>query len=71
MNMERIKGLREDNDMNQTELALILNISQRTYSHYERGDREIPLKILVNLADYYNVSVDYLLGRTNKKEVNR
>lgn len=71
MNMERIKGLREDNDMNQTELALILNISQRAYSHYERGDREIPLKILVSLADYYNVSIDYLLGRTNKKEVNR
>ncbi len=71
MNMERIKGLREDNDMNQTELALILNISQRTYSHYERGDREIPLKILVSLADYYNVSIDYLLGRTNKKEVNQ
>lgn len=57
--------------MNQTELALILNISQRTYSHYERGDREIPLKILVSLADYYNVSIDYLLGRTNKKEVNQ
>lgn len=71
MNMERIKGLREDNDMNQTDLALILNISQRAYSHYERGDREIPLKILISIADYYNVSVDYLLGRTNKKEVNR
>lgn len=71
MNMERIKNLREDSDMNQTELAMILNISQRAYSHYERGDREIPLKTLVSIADYYNVSVDYLLERTNKKEVNR
>ena len=70
MNIERIRNLREDNDLTQTELAHRLNISQRTYSHYESGSRKIPLDILIELADYYNCSVDYLLGRTNKKEVN-
>lgn len=68
---KNIKDLREDNDISQTKLAELLQISQRAYSHYERGDREISLDSLVRIADYYSVSVDYLLGRTNKKEINR
>lgn len=71
MEFERIKNLREDNDLTQQQLADELNISQRTYSHYELGSRKMPLEILIKLADYYNCSVDYLLGRTQKKELNQ
>lgn len=71
MNLERIKNLREDNDLSQAKLAQKLHISQRTYSHYESGSRKLPLDILIMLADYYDCSVDYLLGRTKKKEVNK
>ena len=67
VNIKRIKDLREDMDLNQKNLADVLNINQRTYSHYENGTRKIPLDILVALADYYKCSTDYLLGRTNKK----
>ncbi|MDR1801959.1 MAG: helix-turn-helix domain-containing protein [Lachnospiraceae bacterium] len=70
VNIERIRNLREDKDLTQTDIAAILNISQRAYSHYESGSRKIPLDVLMNLADYYNCSVDYLLGRTDKKEMN-
>ena len=63
-----IRNLREDNDLTQTDLANILHISQRAYSHYENGTREIPIPILINLARYYNVSVDYLLGETSTKK---
>ena len=68
MNLERIRNLREDNDLTQTKIASLLNISQRAYSHYETGTRDIPLTVLVQLADIYDCSVDYLLGRTNKKK---
>lgn len=68
IDLNRVKDLREDHDLKQKELAKILGISQRTYSHYENGTRKIPLDILVALADYYHCSADYLLGRTNKKE---
>ena len=71
MHIEHIRNLREDHDLTQTELAAKLNISQRAYSHYEKGSRKLPLDILVSLADYYNCSTDYLLGRTKKKEINR
>lgn len=71
MNLERIRNLREDSDLTQTEIAKKFNISQRAYSHYETGTRDIPLNILVELADFYNCSLDYLLGRTNKKEINK
>lgn len=70
MNLERIRNLREDHDLTQTTIAQRLNISQRAYSHYETGTRDIPLAVLVQLADLYNCSIDYLLGRTNKKEIN-
>lgn len=67
----RIRNLREDMDLTQTDMAKVLFISQRTYSYYESGGHDIPTEMLVRLADYYDVSVDYLLGRTDKKEVNR
>ncbi len=67
----RIRDLREDKDMNQTEIAVYLGMSQTGYSKYETGERDIPTSILIRLADYYNVSVDYILGRTNKKEMNQ
>ena len=65
---DRIRNLREDQDLTQTELAKELHISQRAYSHYESGTRKIPLDILLCLAEYYDCSVDYLLGRTDKKK---
>lgn len=65
----RIRDLREDRDMTQTEIAKILHCSQRVYSNYERGDIDIPTEILIKLADYHDVSVDYILGRTNCKNL--
>ena len=62
----RLRELREDNDLTQAEIAKILNISQRAYSHYEIGSREIPLELLIKLADYYNVSLDYIAKRKTK-----
>lgn len=65
---ERIRNLREDKDITQTQLAKILNCSQRIYSNYERGEVDIPTTILMKLADFHNTSTDYLLNRTNIKE---
>lgn len=67
MEYERIKNLREDNDKMQKEIASILNITQQQYSLYERGIRDIPVDLLIKLADYYKVTTDYILNRTNKK----
>lgn len=64
---KRIKDLREDHDLTQKEIAKILKISQRGYSHYETGDNNIPVEILIKLAKFYKVSTDYILGLTNKK----
>ncbi|MCD7724179.1 MAG: helix-turn-helix domain-containing protein [Clostridiales bacterium] len=66
---ERIRNLREDSDLTQTDLAEYLNISQRAYSRYETGERGIPIETLTKIADYYKVSVDYLIGRTNDKKL--
>ena len=63
----RIRDLREDKDMTQTQIAEILHCSQRVYSDYERGVLDIPTDILIALADFHNVSVDYLLERTDQK----
>lgn len=63
-----IRNLREDSDLTQTDIANILHVSQRAYSHYENGTREIPIPILINLARYYNVSIDYLVGETKIKK---
>ena len=64
----RIRNLREDNDITQKEMAKILNCSQQVYSNYELGQRDIPTDILIKIALYHNVSVDYLLGLSNTKE---
>ncbi|MBR1762617.1 MAG: helix-turn-helix transcriptional regulator [Eubacterium sp.] len=63
----RLKDLREDSDIKQSQLANMLNIKQNTYSQYENGKREIPLETLWKLADFYKTSIDYIVGRTNKK----
>ena len=59
----RLKNLREDHDLSQSDIAKYLNISQRTYSYYETGGRDIPIQILIKLADYYNTSIDYLVNK--------
>ena len=63
----RLRDLREDSDRNQTELAALLGMSQTGYSKYETGENEVPVSILVKLADIYQTSTDYLLGRTDIK----
>lgn len=68
MKYERIKALREDNDLTQEYIGKILSVSQRTYSRYENDERAIPIEVLCKLADFYDTSVDYLIGRTNCKE---
>lgn len=68
MYKQRIRDLREDKDLSQKEMAEYLQIHQTTYSDYERGNLNVPVAILHKLADYYGVSVDYLIGRTNVKE---
>lgn len=65
---KRIRDLREDRDMNQTEIAKILEMSQTGYSKYETGENDIPTSILIKLADFYDTSIDYLLGLTDCKE---
>lgn len=65
----RIRYLREDADLTRTQISKQLNISQRAYSHYENGTRDIPINILISIADFYQVSVDYLLERTDRKEL--
>jgi transcriptional regulator with XRE-family HTH domain len=62
---QRIRDLREDSDMNQTEIAAKLNCSQQTYSNYELGLRTIPPEILISLAKLHDTSIDYLLGLTD------
>lgn len=65
---ENIRNLREDNDKTQKQIADYLNIKQTTYSKYELGKVNIPVEVFIKLADYYNVSIDYLLNRTNIKQ---
>ena len=64
----RLRDLREDNDLTQNQIALLLNIKQNTYSQYENGKREVPISMLWKLADFYNVSIDYLVGREENRE---
>lgn len=67
MYYQRIRDLREDSDLKQKEIASVLGIDQRVYSNYETGKREIPVHLLVALADYYHVTTDYILNRTDIK----
>lgn len=62
---QRIRDLREDNDLTQTQIAQMLGMSQTGYSKYETGENDLPTQILIRLADFYHTSVDYLLGRTD------
>lgn len=64
----RIRDLREDKDLTQTDMANFLNIHQTTYSSYELGDLNIPVSALDKLADFYKTSIDYLVGRTDEKK---
>ena len=66
MYFPRLRDLREDADLSQKQVAEILHIQQTVYSRYERGYQTIPVEHLLVLADYYHVSVDYLLGRMNR-----
>ena len=68
MYQNRLRDVREDRDFKQKELAHLLRVHQTTYSDYELGKLNIPVPVLHTLADFYGVSIDYLLGRTNEKQ---
>ena len=68
---QKIRDLREDRDLKQKDLAAYLNCSQRTYSNYELGNRGIPTDVLIKLANFYDVSIDYLLGQTKNPRRNK
>ncbi len=63
----RLRDLREDHDLTQTEIAKMLGMSQTGYSKYETGENDIPTDVLIKLAKFYNTSIDYLLGQTDNK----
>ena len=67
MRFDRIRNLREDNDYTQKEIAKILNCDTSLYSKYERGEREVPVWIIIKLAKFYNTSTDYLLELSNER----
>ena len=67
--LQRLKDLREDKDLQQSDIAKLLNTTQPQYSRYETGERELPIRHLVTLAEFYGVSADYILGRTNDKKL--
>ena len=67
MKYERIRNLREDQDLTQAYIGKVLNVTQKSYSRYENGDRAIPIELWSKLADFYDTSVDYLINRTNIK----
>ena len=69
--MQRLKTIRETRGISQLKLAMDLGLTQNSVSRYESGAREADYKTLVALADYFNVSIDYLLERTDKPAVNR
>lgn len=70
MAYQRLRDLREDRELLQRQVAERLRCSQRVYSNYERGERDIPTDILIRLSEFYDVSVDYLLGLTNNPRRN-
>lgn len=67
MKFQRIRDLREDADLTQTEMGRAINLPQRTYAYYESGERTIPPEVLIALAKFHKTSVDYILGLTDKK----
>lgn len=68
---ERIRALRQDRDLTQTQIANMLGVAQTTYSQYELEKRPLPIDYLIALCKFYNVSADYMLGFTDKKSINR
>ena len=64
----RLRGLRKGKDLNQTQIAAVLGISQRGYSKYETGENDIPTQVLIQLARFYGTSTDYLLGLTDRRD---
>lgn len=66
----RIRDLREDRDLNQTQVAHILGMSQTGYSKYETGENDLPTSVLIKLADFYGVSIDYILNQTDNPKRN-
>jgi len=70
MQFKNLRGIREDRDIRQKEIAEYLNVSQNTYSQYETGVISLTAEVLIKLADYYKVSIDYLLDRTNNPKLN-
>ena len=68
---KNLRGIREDRDLKQKDIAKILNVSQNTYSQYETGVIALTAEILMKLADYYEVSIDYLLDRTNNPNMQK
>ncbi len=68
---KRIRDLREDRDLTQKQMANFLNCSQQVYSNYELGQRDIPTDVLINLALFYNASIDYILGISDNKELKK
>ena len=71
MQFKNLKNIREDKDLKQKDIAAYLNVSQNTYSQYETGVISLTAEVLIKLADYYNVSVDYLLDRTNNPNMQK
>lgn len=71
MQFKNLRAIREDNDIKQKDIAKFLNVSQNTYSQYETGVISLTAEILIKLSDYYNVSIDYLLDRTNNPHIQK
>ncbi len=71
MQFKNLRGIREDRDIRQKDIAAYLNVSQNTYSQYETGVISLTAEVLIKLADYYNVSIDYLLDRTSNPALNK
>lgn len=71
MKFQRIQDLRDDNDISIKKISMDLGLHRDVYSRYEKGVRDFPIDILIKIANYYNCSIDYLVGRTDIKEINR
>lgn len=71
MQFKNLRSIREDRDIKQKDVANFLNISQNTYSQYETGVISLTAEVLIKLSDFYNVSVDYLLDRTDNPQINK
>ena len=71
MQFKNLRAVREDRDLKQKDIAKVLNVSQNTYSQYETGVIALTAEVLIKLSDYYDVSIDYLLDRTNNPKIQK